>query len=227
MTQDKNYHEADKPLHLWREGDMILNFGLKRIINPLTPLMKEWMEAPYPNFNEAEQYLFDHAFQKAEASLVGWSEEDLKMKLISPVLDLGYLLEDSQGIVSLFDKLISSEVDNIPLSVRTDFMIATGVLDAFRKPFFHFQEYKPQKNPSGDSMAQLLMAFLIAQQINQDKQPLYGAEIIRKTWTFVVMEGREYCVSKAFVSTDRDDLLSIIGILRKFRELLFSRFLKD
>jgi hypothetical protein len=171
------------------------------------------------------EYYLIIIWRKGNENIEGWGEEDLKMKFISSVLESGGVLDEGNGIVSFFDKLISAEVEDVELSVKSDFMIATGVLDAFRKPFFHFQEYKPQKNPNGDSMAQLLTAFLIAQAINRNDMPLYGAEIVGRTWTFVVMQGKEYCLSPSFISTNKNDLLQIIYILRKFKEILFTRLL--
>jgi hypothetical protein len=107
-------------------------------------------------------------------------------------------------------------------------VIAKGVLDYMQRPYFHFQEYKPKKNPTGDSMAQLLEAFLIAQTKNKKdgiEIPLYGCEIVGKLWTFVTMESKEYCVSKSYDCTEREELLQIIAILRKFKEILETTLL--
>jgi hypothetical protein len=149
------------------------------------------------------------------------------MKFISPILELGQVL-DSDNFVSFFDKSLESEVQGYKLSVKVDFTIGSGLLDYMETPYFHFQEYKPQKNPTGDPMAQLLEAFLIAQEKNKTSGktvPLYGCEIIGKNWTFITMEAHEYCVSKSFDSTDKEDLLKIIAILRKFREILETKLL--
>ena len=119
------------------------------------------------------------------------------------------------------------------LSVKADFVIAKGVLDYLQKPYFHFQaggvpQYKPQKNPTGDPMAQMLEAFLIAQVENQKEgtsNPLYGCEIVGATCRFVTMEEKAYCVSKSFDCSDDEDLLKIIAILRKFKMILETRLL--
>ena len=124
-----------------------------------------------------------------------------------------------------FDKTISATVDGIHLVVKSDFMLAKGLLDVFETPYFHFQEYKPYKNPTGDSMAQLLEAFLIAQEMNKNGKPIYGVDIIGKSWQFVIMEGREYCISETYDSVNKIDLLAIISILRKFRHILETRLM--
>ena len=144
-------------------------------------------------------------------------------------MELGGLLEDV-GFASFFDKKLEANVENYQLSVKADFVVAKGFLDFMQRPFFHFQagdesQYKPDRNPTGDSMAQLLEAFLIGQTQNDDNKPLYGCEVNGAMWKFVTMEGKNYCVSKSYDSIDKNDLLQIIGILRKFREILETRLL--
>jgi hypothetical protein len=221
LSDDENERQRKQ----WSEGELIEVFQLNRIKEYQTPLMQEWLDAALPEFDIAEQRIFDRKLKEAINSLEGWSEEDLKMKFIAFILDLGLLTIPDDKIVTFFDKMISAKVAGIKLSVKSDFMIAKGTLDYFRTPYFHFQEYKPTKNPTGDPMAQLLEAFLIAQEKNKDERPLYGAEIIGKQWSFVVMRGKEYCVSPVFICTERDDLLKIIAVLRKFKAILLTRLL--
>jgi hypothetical protein len=208
----------------WREGELIQTFHLNRIKEPLTPLMVEWLSVQTPELTNFEQMNFDHQLKKAFTSIEGWNEEELKVKFIGNILELGHL-GDGDGMIGYYDKIISAVVDDIKLTVKADFMFAQGVLDSYRTPFFHFQEFKPYKNPTGDSMAQLLQAMMIAQVKNKNNQPIYGVEIIGKQWVFVIMEGKNYCLSRGFDAIDRTDLISIIAILRKFKTLLVERFL--
>ncbi len=146
------------------------------------------------------------------------------MKFLSFILDLGNL--NSEGkIVTFFDKIISTTVEGIKLTVKSDFMMAMGVLDVVRTPYFHFQEYKPLKNPKGDPMGQLLEAFLIAQEVNKNGLPMYGVEIVGANCRFVIMEGKEYCISEFYSCVRREDLLKIIGVFRKFKEILMTRLI--
>ncbi len=208
----------------WREGEMIVTFGLNKIDRYQTPPMQEWLTVSLPDFDQRGKANFEHLALKTN-EIATWSEEDLKMKFISPLLDLGGVLDEGRGFVSFFDKKLESIVEGHRLLVKADFVVAKGVLDFMQRPFFHFQEYKPDKNPTGDPMAQLLEAFLIGQCQNADGKPLYGCEIIGKNWRFVTMEGKNYCVSKSYDSTEEDNLLLIIAILRKFRYILETRLL--
>jgi len=210
----------------YKEGDLILLFKLNRIVTYYTPLMEEWLNVKDATFDAFEQTLFDRKLLESQTQIAGWSEEDLKMKFITYILELGYLVSEN-NIVTFFDKTISATVEGTKLTVKSDFMIAKGILDVFTTPYFHFQEYKPNKNPSGDSMAQLLEAFMIAQVKNKNEKPLYGIEVVGRQWTFIIMEGKDYCISKSYESTNAEDLLQIIAVLRKFKEILLPKLMID
>jgi len=208
----------------WTEAELVLQFNLKRITTYKTPLMQEWLEVENPTFDIGEQAIFDRKLNEMIQNFEGWSEEDLKMKFIAHILELAHL-RDENGVIGYFDKLIWAKVEGILLKVKSDFMLAKGFLDLHQNPYFHFQEYKPHKKPTDDSMAQLLEAFLIGQAKNEKAIPLYGVEIVGERWRFVLMDGKEYCISPTLVATEKDDLLKIIAILRKFRHILFSRLM--
>lgn len=222
VTIDKDFNEKGKQ---YREGDMIFMFNLKRITDVQTPLMQEWINIDLPVLDIYEERVFNKKIKQLVSSMEGWSEEDLKMKFLAFMLDLGNLEEEGK-IVTFFDKIISTTVEGIKLTVKSDFMMAMGVLDVVKTPYFHFQEYKPAKNPKGDPMGQLLEAFLIAQEVNKNGLPMYGVEIIGANCRFVIMEGKEYCISEPYSCVKRDDLLKIIGIFRKFKEILMTRLIK-
>lgn len=209
----------------YTEAEFIDVFKLTRIVEYKTALMQEWLTVTEPVFDIFEQRTFDTTINQAIKNIFGWSEEDLKMKFISDILPLGHLVDNGR-FYTYFEKIVSGQIDNIKLRVKTDFMVAAGVVDVPRNPYFHFQEYKPSKNPTGDSMAQLLEAMLIGQQQNNNGKPIYGAEIVGKNWTFVTLEGRSYCLSNTYDSTKHADLKTIIAILRKFKTILETELLE-
>ncbi len=217
-----NDKKTPKSKKNWTEAELVLQFKLKRITTYQTPLMKEWLEVENPVFNAFEQTLFDIVYLKGLENMTTWSEEDLKMKFITHILDLGHL-KDENGVVGYFDKLLSATVEGIHLKVKSDFMLAKGFMNLHQNPYFHFQEYKPNLKPTGEPMAQLIEAFLIGQAKNEKPIPLYGVEIIGEYWRFAIMDGKEYCISPTLVATEKEDLLKIIAILRHFRHILFTR----
>jgi hypothetical protein len=207
------------------EADLVDLFGLKKLLgNNKMPLMSEWTKAE-TSLDDAETRMFDRKLARAQNSIVWWQEEDLKMKFISFILDLAYLEEESDVYITYFEKTISATVENTFLKVKTDFMLANGVMDKPKKPYFHFQEYKKLKDPNGDPVAQLIEAFLIAQELNQNGKPLYGCTVTGKLWDFFIMEGKTYCVSKSYDCTEKEDLLKIIAMLRQFRVILEEKLI--
>jgi hypothetical protein len=208
----------------YSEADLIKMFRLTRLVKIQTQDMQEWLSAEAAVFTALEQGIFDKVYNDAIDKIAGWSEEDLKMKFICYILLLGHL-EDNGRFLTYFEKTISATIDGYYLNTKSDFMVATGILDKPEKPYFHFQEYKPHKKPTGDSMAQLLEAMLIAQHENKNEKPIYGCEIIGERWRFIILKDKSYCISKAFDCTERDELLQIIAILRKFRYILETELL--
>jgi hypothetical protein len=209
----------------YTEDDLIGLFKLTRIVAHQTPEMQRWLSAPLVVLEDYEQRIFDRILPFAIRDIDGWGEEDLKMHFISQILPLANLTGNGR-YKAFYEKTISGEVDGIVLTAKTDFMLATGFFNKPQKPYFHFQEYKPSK-PTGDSMAQLLEAFLIAQEKNKNNKPLYGIEIVGRYWKFVTFKDRTYCISPSYDSIKKDDLLAIIAILRHFIFILETELLDD
>lgn len=109
----------------WSEGELIRTFNLVRLVNAPTVEMQEWLDVEPPILNIGEKYMFDEDLNNAQKYISGWNEEDLKMKFISNIIKLGNL-KDSDNIMGYFDKTISATVENIHLTVKSDFMLAIG-----------------------------------------------------------------------------------------------------
>lgn len=213
-----------KKIKSYSETELIKMFSLTRLSgNNKMPLMTRWTSAIL-NLKESEQEQFEEIYENAEKNIIGWQEEDLKMQLIAPILFLSKL-RNTDRYYTFFERTLEDTIDGYFLETKTDFMVASGSVGIFEAPYFHFQEYKPLKNPTGDSMGQLLEAFLIAQKQNNNGKPLYGCEVSGRMWSFVVLKDRTYCVSSVYDSTNREDLLQIVAILRKFKDILETELL--
>jgi hypothetical protein len=210
----------------YSEAELIKMFGLNRINEVYTPLMQEWLDCTTTLMDD-EQMLFDRIQKRAKKKIDGWQEEELKMKFIAFVLELARL-DDSDVYSTYLETTIEATVEGNFLKTKTDFMVAKGILDLPETPYFHFQEWKKHRDPNGDPVGQLLEAFLIAQEKNQianSPKPLYGCTITGKYWEFFIMENKTYCISKSYDATEKEQLLQIIAILRKFKEILETRLL--
>ena len=214
---------AKKPKS-YSEGELIKMFNLQRFRgNNASPLLAKWLDtktelAPY------EDELLTKIHANATKNIEGWIEEELKIKFIMPILLLSHL-DDTDVYSSFFERTIEATVDGHFLKTKTDYMLAKGSFGIHEQPYFHFQEYKPRRNPSGDSMGQLLEAMLIAQHHNKNTKPVYGCEVIGSIWRFVVIKDRIYYISQVYDCTAIDDLMHIIAVLRKFKVILETELL--
>ncbi|TAE75269.1 MAG: hypothetical protein EAZ85_02795 [Bacteroidetes bacterium] len=217
--------KKQKKANKYSEGDLIDLFGLNRLKgNDKMALMSEWTTIDMPILTAFEQQTFDIIFENAYQNIEGWNEEELKMKFLAFVVILGHL-SDTKWYKTYYEREIFTKINDIYLYVKTDFMIAKGNMDKPKIPYFYFQEYKKLKDPNGDPVAQLLEAFLIAQKQNSLKNTLYGCTVTGKLWDFFILEDKTYCISKSYDCTEKDGLLQIIGILRKFKEILETKLL--
>jgi hypothetical protein len=224
LNVDKEFAMARK-IKKYREVDLIKLFNLQRLVgNYSHPLLQEWLTFPIISLSQGEQEIFDSILEEASQNIHNWHEEDLKMQFISFVLKLGHLKNTPQ-YHPYFERVVEATIGENFLKVKTDFMIASGVLDMPEKPYFHFQEWKRQTDPHGDPIGQVLEAMLIAQELNQNSKPIYGCYIVGKAWNFIVLEKRTYCISRSYDSTQPEELLKIIAILRHFKIILETKLL--
>jgi hypothetical protein len=216
---------ARKKNRIWAEEELIDTFGLVREVHG-NKLLDSWLSVePVELLAEEEKY-FNELFELVCENADFWNEETLKMRFISPLLHILVRFNDKQKrYESFFDKEISATVEGIYLKTETDFMLAKGIGDIAKTPYFHFQEYKRSKKSPPEPMAQLIEAFLIAQEVNKNGKPIYGLTIVGRNWQFVVMEGKKYAISRTFDATQKTDLLLIIAVLRKFKVILETTLL--
>ncbi|MEM6298967.1 MAG: hypothetical protein AAF740_09805 [Bacteroidota bacterium] len=208
----------------WSEPLLIKIFGLTRKVREGSERLDRWLSAT-TNLTNFEEESLQRLLRSAIQNLDGWNEEELKMKFIGPLFTLaGFHFEEEDGIQSYYERSISALVESHKLSVRPDFMVAKGILGLPEVPYFHFQEFK-REQAAVDPMTQLLLAFLIAQELSKDDKPFYGAKVVGRLWYFVIMEGKRYHISKAYDATEEEDLVSIIAILRAFKRILKTELL--
>ena len=152
-----------------------------------------------------------------------WNEEELKINFIG-LLFLLVDIDEEGKIKTFFERSLSAIIENIQLSVKCDCLIASPKGKGTPKaPYFFLQEYKKQKGDKNDPEGQMMAAMLIAQEINQDKKSIYGTWIVGSIWWFAVLDGKNYIKSRKFDASQEHDLLQIVFILRKLKELILNR----
>lgn len=195
-------------------------FGINRVGDCQD--LKEWMSAT-GELNQDDQKLFDRVFEDIRDDVNYWNEEELKIQLIG-ILFLIANINVKHTIKVFYERTLTAKVNSENLAVVADCIIATPTQFSKPKvPYFFLQEYKKGRGDNKDPECQMLMAMLIAQELNNDKKPLYGSFLFGSHWRFTTLVGKNYCVSKEFDADEKEDLEKIIFILRKLKDLILNR----
>jgi len=209
----------------WIDGLVIDTFKLNRLRTENMPILTSWLDAK-EDLSDIDFIFLEKLRQKAELNIETWNEEELKMKYLSYLIGYAnYEQEDEKDFRVYFERPISATVEGHKINVVVDFMIAQGVGDYIKKPYFCFHEYKREKKYNDDPIAQVLLAMLAANENNKNGKPLYGAYIIGRNWHFMALENKNFAISQAYDCIKTADLQKIISILRSFKTIIKTTLL--
>lgn len=204
-----------RPFEQWLFEDVEIEFGLERMedFNKL----KKWLQAS--TTQEETGNVFEKLRLSLQRNVETWNEDELKMLFIAPFL-LEFELNNPPYYRVFTQRSFTLQTDNVEANGRVEWFVATGKQTP-KKPFFFLQEYKPEKNSGNDPLGQLLMAMVNAQKLNQDEsKTLYGAYTIGRFWFFVILDKKNYAVSRAYDATQKDDISDMIVILKKVKKYI-------
>lgn len=187
-------------------------FGLKQVRR--LPILEELLAFEYQADAYETRYLAHLGETYVELGGDDWNEIELENKFISPLIVFSDI--SNQKYSYFLERDLSTTIGEYQLSGRVDGMIATGFRNP-KVPYFCLSEYKRQTDPDGDPRGQALIAMLVAQQLNENKKPIFGSYIIGRDWYFMVLVGKEYAISKDFSCVD-DEVFDIYRILKGLRE---------
>ena len=150
-----------------------------------------------------------------------WNEEELKMNFLAHIFYCVEFYEEDK-IDIFYERTMSWEKNGVKEKVVCDCLIAKpfGVYEP-QIPYFFLQEFKKQKQ-NEDAEGQMLLAMLIAQQMNNNRNPVYGSYLQGKNWVFTTIHDKNYCVSRQYDATLTNDLYQIIFILRKLKQVILE-----
>ena len=203
------------------DTDILLDtFQLEKVYGGA--LIENWITATSElTSNQADllEDIYIHSFKKVG----GWNEEEVKMKLISFLFYIADIEEEGK-ICTFYERELTADIDNNRLTVTCDCLIASPLgLSSPRLPYFFLQEFKRRKRTQNDPEGQMLAAMLIAQHKNNDGKPVYGAWLTGSFWEFAILQGKTYYSSYTYNSVERKDLIQVVFILRKLKELILNR----
>ncbi|HHB93274.1 MAG TPA: hypothetical protein ENK59_08710 [Thioploca sp.] len=148
-----------------------------------------------------------------------YNEEDLKIYLISPLLNKINFMLKNEEIRGFYELPMKYATDKFILNGTVDFVVSKGLFQS-KIPYFFIQEFK-RSEEYGNPRPQLLAELISAVELN-DWKFIKGAYIIGGNWNFVILEklnvGQyQYFISQNFDSTKINDLKLI------YKNLLFVK----
>ncbi len=150
-----------------------------------------------------------------------WNEDELKFFFLSPLIRLVNF--HSKNYKPFTQRRLSAVIGDWEVSGIADFMISRGIQHP-KQPYFFIHEYKSEKRKDNDPLGQLLAEMVVAQEINKPDFPLYGCYVVGRFHFFVVLNAKEYSVSRAFDSTEPDDILQIFKMMRFVKQEIDKHF---
>lgn len=190
-------------------------FNLRQIRS--NPILEEWLSAP-ADISETERFILLTLREILIDHVDDWNEQELSLHFIGPIFTFVNFSGDNFNDFS--ERTLSGVVDGIEMSGKPDAMIASGKREP-EIPYFCFQEYKKEKDATGDPAAQVLAAMLVAQTLNEEDTPIYGCYVRGRNWFFMLLQGKEYCISENYSST-KDEIFDIFRILKVLKQKLNS-----
>jgi hypothetical protein len=183
-----------------------------------TGKFSEWFSYEY-KFSERDLEFFANLIQRNSPLIESYREEDLKIKMITPILNRVDFLDFQKGVRDFYEEPITYTNENFTFSGTTDFLVSKG-LEFSETPYFFIQEFK-KSIKNDDPRPQLLAEMISAIELNSWEN-IKGAYIVGSIWNFVILEkvgenSYQYSTSENFDSTKIEDLKRI------YKNLLFVK----
>jgi hypothetical protein len=209
-----------KKLNHYNVFEVIDTFDIRK--NRDCQILKDWLQVDGA-FTDFESQLMETARQRLELKWDEWNEQELKMNFISFVFFVAQT-DEPEKISTFYERKVAGKVNDIAISLVIDCMLASPTNSGLPKsPYFFLQEFKRSLGNNHDPEGQMLAAMILAQEKNQNSQPLFGSWIQGRFWYFTTLVRNHYCVSNPYNATNPDDLLQIVFILRKLKALILNR----
>ncbi len=183
--------------------------------------LENWLSQTYP-LNEEELHLLEKVYVEMTASSDYLNEEEIKIRLIAPLFQIADI-DEGYKIRVFYERSLSAEIGDYKLSVVCDCMVAaSSIFKTPVHPYFFLQEFKKAKGEKRDPEAQMLAAMLAAQKANNNGKPVYGGFLIGSVWRLATLIDKQYCTSRQFFASDKDDLQRLAFALRHLKALILN-----
>ena len=192
-------------------------FSIKQVNN--LPSLDEWLSTPF-EIDDIHRTVLGWSKERLAYNFLDWNEQELAMNFIGPIVSL-VDYSDKEGRFNEFnERNLTAVINDIELFGYPDGIIASGRREP-EIPIFCLHEYKKELDSSGDPIGQVMGAMLVSQVLNFNSTPTYGCWIAGSNWYFLVLEDRNYAISRGFNGTT-DDIFEIYRILQVLKSIVIK-----
>jgi len=183
-------------------------------------IFQDWFGFPYSLSIEENEFL-NGLIQKHKLKLPSYSEEKLKMKFLSPILNKVDFYTGK--IDDWYEVALTYNFENVTMSGVVDYAVARGTKFPI-KPYFFLQEFK-STFPDSDPELQLLAQMIVALEENK-MESIKGGYIFGQSWRFAILKKTKntyfYHVSPVFDSLVIKQLKQIYVILQGIKQEILN-----
>jgi len=144
-----------------------------------------------------EQHLLNNLQKSLKKRIYAWNEQELAINFIGPILSLVDFTSNQYN--SFSERELSVSYKKERLYGLVDLVVADGLFTPER-PYFFLKEFKKEVDSSNDPLGQLLIAMIVAQVLNENENPIYGAYVRGRNWHFVLLEGARWSSSRSRIA---------------------------
>jgi len=176
-------------------------FGLRE--NFASSILDQWLQSDVV-LTELEKAILINYQELLITHVKAWNEKELSQQFIGPVFGVARLTELYRFRLFAEHKIeatIAGLHDEFELSGEPDGILAI--------------------NHHGDPAGQALVAMLVGQVLNKNQQPIYGAYVIGSDWRFMVLDGKQYTISRNY-SALTDEIFDILRILKALKQIVMT-----
>lgn len=182
--------------------------------------MDEWLlRATKIELPDFEQQYCSELRSLLRTNADSWQEQELSLHFIGPLFSVVKFTVLYR--YNLFaQRYIETQINDIVLAGEPDGLIASGYYEP-EVPYFAFSEYKRQRDPNGEPIAQALGVMLVGQTLNQQTDTVYGYYVVGRDWNFMTLEGKHYSISRDYSGLS-DEVFEILRILKVLKEIIIE-----
>jgi hypothetical protein len=199
-----------------RDTDLKKLFDIERNLD--NGIFEEWLSNKI-EIEDSIEIFFKDLIEENKSLIEVYSEEDLKVNFIVPILNKVKFKSYEKKIRDFYESRMTYKTSKFILNGTVDFVVSEGLVES-KKPYFFIQEFKRSED-YGNPRPQLLAELISAIELN-DWKFIKGAYIVGGIWHFAILEKLDvdkyqYFISPHFDSTKIGDLKLI------YKNLLFVK----